>query len=187
MKKFFSCSVLMFLLATAAAPTWAGTTAVFKAKVSGSVRTQLLITPVDGRIESAPLNNKRIFDEFGVSPDDYELVLTLSGDISVLLMPKSLSSGLPSVNVFTVHGSSIVDTHKNTIGAGGSLTSGATTNLFKDLAGELQGAIKFKGAILSPQFTKVTLDGHARGTGLESSVALLTIKLSTGATFVPGP
>jgi hypothetical protein len=188
MKNLFSCSILVFLLAATASPSWAGTGPIFKAKVSGTVRTQLILGPSDGKIDSSSLNNSRIFDEFAVSPNDYELVTVLSGGLALVLLPKSASSGLPTITVFTMSSvSTVVDTHKNTFEAGGAVSSPATSGLFKDLTGELQGAVKFKGTFSSPTITKVAVDGHARGNVGSASLSFLTIKLSTGALFVQGP
>jgi hypothetical protein len=182
-------ALVLVFVASAASQSLAGGigTAVFKAKISGTVRSQVILGVTDGRIGTTALNNKRVFTEFAVSPDDYELVFSISSDVLLVLVPKSASAGLPNITVFTLtNGGMVIDTHSNTFAIGGSLSSTATGTLFENLAGEGQGAIKFKGTFLAPQLTKVSLDARARGTG-GSGVALLSFKISTGGLFVQGP
>ncbi len=44
-----------------------------EAKIGGTIQTQTVLSPSDGRFHTEPLNNARVFEEFLVSPDDYEL------------------------------------------------------------------------------------------------------------------
>src|SRR5438445_514651 len=108
MKNLIHLFVTSLILATAGS---AGAADDFrKVLVTGTVQTQILIGPGKGKILTAPLNNKRIFQEFGVSPQDYELVVNADG-IETLLVPKHTGANLPQIKLI-VPGSAglLVDT-----------------------------------------------------------------------------
>jgi hypothetical protein len=66
MKNPFRLLTAVLLLATAS-QAWA-VDQYLKTSITGAIQTQLLLGPGVGRIYTAPLNKKRIFQEFGVLP-----------------------------------------------------------------------------------------------------------------------
>src|SRR4051812_29835263 len=91
-----AASVILLLIAATSAPA---ADTFLKATVTGTVQTQVLITNTDGRIRTEQLNNQRIFQEFLVSPKDYELAFMFGSPNGLVLVPKHVSAMLPTLTV----------------------------------------------------------------------------------------
>lgn len=182
-------SALLFL--AAAIPAGAADT-FLKATVTGTVQTQVLFTPSDGRIRTEPLNNKRIFREFLVSPTDYALVFRLGSGIELVLVPKHASAMLPSITVIGLGNDiqQVVNTKTRVVRIVSNLAPGTATNLFKDLAGELNGTLHYTGAVAAGTITKFVFSVLGHGTDPTNGAgkpALLKFKATTGSPFVQAP
>jgi hypothetical protein len=180
-----SVTALLVTLATAS-PSWAAGT-FLKAKVSGTVQTQTPVPPSDGRIHSAKLDSKRIFDEFGVSSDQYELVVSLGVTLTLELLPKLSAAKLPTILVVELGSDSqeIFDTKARTIALGGSIAPGTATNLFENIAGEIAGTARYQGTPISGVITKLVLGVTGRGTDTSGvGPALLKFKIAAAGSFV---
>lgn len=158
----------------------------FLATVTGTVVKQELITPSEVRLRTSTLNNKRIFQEFQVSPTDYALVVDTS--IKLVLLPKSASSGKPAITVFELDElSTFIDTRAK-IGrfVSGAVTSTATDNLFEGLSGTAQGPYKLTA---SQSVTKLTFSFFGRGSDIasDSGRTLLQFKVTSGKSFIQKP
>src|SRR5262245_52190642 len=92
-------TLLLFVVVVLSAAAGRAADILLKATVTGTVRTQQIISPTDGRIITKPLNNLRIAQEFGVSPAGYRLVLNVS-KTELVLMPIYASSGLQAITVW---------------------------------------------------------------------------------------
>jgi hypothetical protein len=152
------------LILTTASPAWA-TDQYLKANVNGTVQTQAILSPGDGRVRTAPLNNKRIFQEFQVSPLDYELVYDIISSGGLMLLPKSAAAMLPSLTVVQLgqHSENIFNTKARCARVESDLAVSSATNLFKNLDGELVGTAFFKGPLAPPIITKFNFTVTARG------------------------
>jgi len=175
------------LLLATASPAWA-VDQYLKASVTGTVQTQLSLGPGEGRIYIAPLNKKRIFQEFGVSGEDYELVLNLNG-IGLFLLPKQAAANLPVITVL-VPGSqnqAIVDTRAHVEKIRADIGAGTATNLFKDLFGQLEITYFFQGPIATAKVKKVISKVKSCGTdpaGGNFASAFLTFKVVAEEVFI---
>ena len=156
----------------------------FKVNVSGTVQTRISLGPLETRIYTAPLNNKRIFQEFQVSPDDYVLVVSATNLGEVNLVPKN-SGGLPSILVFTIGGNSegINDTKSHVFRLIGEVAPIAHTNLFQGLFGSISYTSHFK----STGTTKINMSVTAGGTAEGGGAALLKFKVVSSSPFTPPP
>jgi hypothetical protein len=187
MKNPFRLLTAVLLLATAS-QAWAADQ-YLKVSVTGTVQTQLLLGPGVGRIYTAPLNKKRIFQEFGVSAADYELVINLSG-IGLLLLPKNAAANLPEITVLapTFPNQALVDTRAHVEKIRADIGASTATNLFKDLFGQLEITYFFQGPVASPKVNKVVVNVKACGTdpaGGNTSSAFLNFKATAQGIFVP--
>lgn len=189
MKTLLHCLTLALFLATAS-PAWA-VEKFLKATVTGTVQTQVTFSASEARFRTALLNNKRIFQEFGVSKDDYVLVVNVSNGGELLLLPKSSSSGLPTISVAKVGSSkSIIDTKVGQGKVQAVLAPSAATNLFKDLVGDLTGTIFFQGPVVSLSIKKFVFTIAASGTDtnpVSTGVALLKFKTTAQGVFLQQP
>src|SRR4051812_28655904 len=87
---------------------------LFLANVSGSVDVQHTLSPGDSRSQLSALNNKRIFEEFQVSANDYVLVIDANGAGVLELLPKSAASMLPTLEVLKLNDNApVLDTKKS--------------------------------------------------------------------------
>ena len=187
MKTLLYAITTALFLATAG-PAWA-VTSFLKATVTGTVQTQILLSPNDGRIQTVPLNNKRIFQEFQVSPQDYELAVDASGNSGALvLVPKHTAAMLPTITVVELGNTSAeaIDTKVRVIKLTTNLGPSTATNLFKNVAGQLSGTVHFTGTIQTPVFSKFIFAVAASGTNSTGSGgAVLKFKITTQGAFVP--
>jgi len=156
----------------------------FKATVTGTVQTRVTLGPVEFRIHTAPLNNKRIFQEFQVSPDDYVLAVSTSNLGEVLLLPKN-SGALPAISVLKLGSDrqSITDTKSNVIHLIGDIVATSHTNIFQGLFGTISNTTHFN----STGTTKIILSVTAGGTDFAGGPALLKFKVVTSSHFTPPP
>jgi hypothetical protein len=188
--KSLQAILLGVLLLASASTSRAGTvgTTLFKAKVSGTAQTQLVLGPTDGRIDTSPLNNARIFAEFGVSPDLYALVFEVGSTTVLELVPKSSMAKLPTIEVVKLGTGvgQVVDTHSRTLAIAGPIAAGTATNLFQGIAGEVTGAVKYDGAFPPTAFKSLSLDVRAQSmdAGLD---AILKFKITTSGVFTQTP
>ena len=185
MKTLLLITVTLFI--AAAHPAHAIDT-IFKATVTGTVQTQILNSPTTGRIHTALLNNKRIFEEYQVSKSDYELVLFFINGTELQLLPKHTSAGLPTITVFRVGSISgtVVNTTARVINIIGNTASIGATNLFQDFTGEFSGTARYKGTIQTGAVSKFSCNMTATGTDQSnggSGYALLKFKVHTTGLF----
>jgi hypothetical protein len=187
MKNPFRYLTAALLLATAS-PAWA-VDQYLKTSISGTVQTQLTLGPGEGRIYTAALTKKRIFQEFGVSVEDYELVINLNG-IELLLLPKNSAANLPVIPVM-IPGSKLqplVDTRAHVQKIRSEIGTSTATNLFKDLFGQLDVTYLFQGPIVTAKVNKVIVNVKACGTnpaGGSIASAFLTFRITAQGLFVP--
>jgi hypothetical protein len=190
MKKLIQHLAIALIFATTSS-AWAAEQ-YLKANVSGTVQTQAFLTPTDGRVRTAPLNNKRIFQEFQVSSLDYELVYDISGSGGLMLLPRSAAAMLPSFNVIQLgqHSVNIFNTKLRFAKVEPDLAASTATNLFANIAGELVGTAFFKGPVATPVIAKFNFTVTARGTdnsGGGTASAFLKFKVATQGSFVQKP
>jgi hypothetical protein len=163
-----------------------------KATVSGTVQTQTLITNTNARIHTTILNNRRIFQEFLVSPADYELVVNVLAGSEVVLLPKRTSSMLPTLFIFKLgsHSQGVVNTKLGVLRIVADITPGAATNLFKNLVGEMDCTVQFRPPLASAEITKFSFNVIGHGTdpaGVSTSAALLKFKVIAVGEFIQKP
>ncbi|MEA3188460.1 MAG: hypothetical protein QOD99_2290 [Chthoniobacter sp.] len=140
MKPLLAAALAMFLLQNAAHSVQ---TYVY-VSCSGSILREVEVSPTNKRIKASPLNNARIFAEFGVSPADYALV-TPHGLGSVSLMPVDGSSGLPTLAVFSFNYSgstAMTDTHTAHLMAQGAVSSSGS-GIFQSLVGRATALLSY--------------------------------------------
>jgi hypothetical protein len=157
-----------------------------KATVTGTVQTELVISNTDGRIHTAPLNAKRIYQEFAVSPQDYELVLGTSSGL--ILLPRHAGASLPTLTIFGFGDQDIlVNTKAKLFELEAAIKPGDNTNLFQNLAGEMLGIGLYSGPNFS--FRNIAFTITARGNSSISGhpEALLKFKVTAGAPFTQQP
>ena len=158
----------------------------FLARVTGTVTTQETVTAGTSRIEVTPLTNKRIFDEFRVSTEDYALTMTPTG--SLRLLPKSASSANPTITIISFTSTPIVLDTRRGIGRFVGRTSSATTaNLFEGFVGHADGSFRFTQST-PPSNTQVTYTVSGAGDDLSADTpAILRFKLVSGRPFAQAP
>src|SRR5215213_3283984 len=88
-----------------ASSAFAGDPIRYLANINGTAFEQIVVDETQ-KIKSSPVNTTRVFEEFGVSPNDYALVLDVNAfdNNIVAFVPKSASSGLPIVPVLVRSG-----------------------------------------------------------------------------------
>jgi hypothetical protein len=107
--------------------------------LSGTVEIQDTLTPGTSRTRLSPLNAKRVFAEFSVIGTNYALVCDINGSGFVKLMPKSASSGLPTIEVFSLTGNAAVTNSRLAFSDQNSVISPAAVLTFKVVTtGEFQ-------------------------------------------------
>lgn len=120
------------------------------------------------RLRTETLDDKRLFAEFGVSRDDYVFALVSS---AFSLVPKSQSSGLPEVVVFTLPTEKDLTQTKKPLKAkiGGSVASPATGNIFEGMVGETNANTSFvtEGGTITA-LKNLVLRIYARGSDMSS-------------------
>ena len=185
--KIPTLAVLSLLIATAslqAVPTY------LSAKVSGTVETQIVNGPADGRINMGKVDNNRIFSEFQVSATDYQLAFSTSS-AGLYLVPKHTTAGLPTITVMDMGGSSqtAVDTKSRTLVYEAGVTNSTAANLFQNLQGTVVGSFKYTGAYPPSAYTSATLNviGHGTDNSGSSGTAILQVKITVKGSFVPVP
>jgi hypothetical protein len=177
------------LLFTVARPVWAAADS-YEAIVIGTVQTQIYLGPGDGRIHTALMNNKRIFQEFGVSSQDYALVVKLVG-AGLYLEPKSASAMLPEIEIYntgTTEG--LTDNKAHLEKYSSAIVAGGATNIFQNMAGEIVTAYYYKGDRALGNITKIVANVTARGTdpvGGFTTSALLKFKVVAQKPFAQKP
>jgi hypothetical protein len=171
--------------------TNAGAIPLQKITLTGSVEIQETQSVTVARARVTPLNPNRIFEEFAVSKNDYELVLDINGSGVVELVPKSASSPLPILQVFALTGNeAILDTKLVFGDLYANLSSTALGNLFEGLVGTVTGRDFFKGTIATTTFKKFTISGVALGknqNAVGNTVALIKFKVVTTGGFTQKP
>lgn len=137
-------------------------------------------------IKVEPLNNHRIIDEFGVSSDDY--VVVVQGNL-LRLFPKAKMSVLPLVDVMTFTPGVFVvhKTKPNTTRGLGAVVGTATTNIFNNVIGTYQFTLTIPataGAVATA--TNTVTAGGATHLGSQANKSLImNFKVKTGKVFVP--
>lgn len=178
------CTLLLSLLLLLASSRAAQP--VFLVEITGAVYSTPDAGGPEFELDTTKVNNARIFAEFGVSKEDYALVL--DGNIlKVLFRQKNSGAGLPDIPVLDISlGSGGVSTDKKLIRAAGPITSPATGNLFEGLEGTGLGTVTFKGPIATAELEKFSIKflGACRNP-LEgaSNKAALRFSLKTGKEF----
>ena len=143
-------------------------------KVSGTVQVESA-----GRIVTTKLDNDRIFEEFGASPDDYVLVVALSSISLSLDLVSKVEGSFPNIEVVrldTTGDALLQDAKTRTVTYEGSIAAVPTTNLFDTLSGEISGTGKVPS---HGPINKVTLE--VNGHTVESAV--LRFKISASGAF----
>ncbi|HMJ90953.1 MAG TPA: hypothetical protein VK530_14115 [Candidatus Acidoferrum sp.] len=181
---------IVSLFIASVAPLQAGGGTFLKAKVNGTVQTQTILGPSDGRIKTTALNNARIFDEFEVSQTDYELVVAIEST-GLYLVPRSTGGGLPTITVaeFNSDSETVIDTKKRLVSVVAPLAVGTATNLFEDLKGTVVGSFRFTGTFDTPTYTSVVLSITGGGTDQvgPNESAILKFKITAKGTFTQTP
>jgi len=163
-----------------------------KATVSGTVQTQAFITTTNTRIHTSILNNRRIFLEFLVSPADYELVVNVLAGSEVVLLPKHTGAMLPTLSIFKLgpNNQSVLNTKLGILRLVGDISPSVATNLFKNLAGEIDGVAQFRFPLSNDGVKKFSFNVTGHGTdpaGVGTSPALLKFKVTAVGEFTQQP
>lgn len=195
MKQFIA--LLLCIVSTAA--VYAGGVQNFVANVSGTVYQQPGFGD-EAKLVATPLNAKRIFTEFGVSQDDYALVVSVGGDEFLALVPKSSGSGLPVINVINISFSDYRAAFNGKTGAGVAefpIIPFGNTNIFNNLRGSILANLKLSTDTDKIQRFSASITGSS-GTGaikmdepksltpkggVSTPNTLFKIKVSKGAPF----
>lgn len=161
-----------------------------KARVTGTVQTQTLQGLNEGRIRTSALNNASIFEQFGVSPADYELVVAIE-ETGLYLLPRT-QGALPTLTVvrFNDDSGTVVDTRKRAVSYVAQAGNTTATNLFEDFAGTAVGLFRYTGEFSSPTFKSGSVNVMGKGTdnlGEGSNAAILKFKITTTGTFTQQP
>lgn len=188
MKTLLSLLTATLFLATAS-PTRA-VESFFKVTFSGTVQTQTILGPNDGRIRTEVLNEKRILQQYGVSKQDYELAFGLSSGL--VLIPKHASAMLPTITILNFSSSdTVTNTKAHIIKFGGTIAAGpASPTVFADLTGEVVGLVHFVGPFPSTVFKNLSFAGLARGTNARPGgvgKSFLNFKVVTNGFFEQKP
>jgi hypothetical protein len=175
------CVLAAVFCVLGASASQAGLAGFISVKVSGTIQQQQEL-PVGEKVAVSKLSNQTIFTEFGVSPDDYELVMTFNGLTVLEFLPKSMSSGLPTVPVMNFDNPwFLLDSKSNQDKFGSGLSSPEAGGLFHVLVGGTNGSLKFDK------------QGFPAGVSLEAlassqnSQSLFKFKVSSHGVFVQGP
>ena len=186
--------LLLFLVALFIATAHPASAAdrFLKATVSGTVQTQTLITTTNARIHTSILNNRRIFLEYLVSPADYELVVNVEAGSEFVLLPKHTNAMLPAISIFKLGPDSqaVLNTKLGILRIVGDISAVDATNLFKNLAGEIDGLAQFRLPLANREIKKFTFNVTGHGTdpaGVSSSAALLKFKVTAAGEFTQQP
>ena len=139
-------------------------------------------------IKVISLNTKRIFQEFGVSSDNYILlVVANTSTVSKLtLFPKKFGT-VPELPVMTLTQSafSVHKTKPNTTQGTGTVSGAATTNIFNNVSGSYSFTTTVDAKANAKTIFKVLAAG-ATHTGTQANKSLiLSLKLTTGKFFAP--
>ena len=176
--------LLAFLLALA--PKLAAVQPVFLVEIKGTIFSSLAVSPTGFDLDTTKLNNERIYDEFGVSKQDYALVLD-GNSLKVVLRQRDSTGALPDITVLELNlPNGGGDSDKKFLRAAGPITSPAMGNLFEGLEGTALGTITFKGALPDVTLEKLSLKffGGCRNPNPASSLpAALRFSLKTGKEF----
>jgi hypothetical protein len=162
-----------------------------KATVTGTVQTGVAISLGNPRIVTEPLNNKRIFQEFAVSPIAYELVLN-PATFELLLLPKHTNSGLPTLSVFAP-GDTLLGLLDGKARLGryfSNFALSANTNLFKNLSGEMVIVRYYKGTVVQDfVYKKTVINALAQSEPPRSgdNTTFLKFKVATSGGFTQAP
>ena len=193
MKQLITLLLCTFVASTALA----GDGLRYLANVSGTAFEQISVDSTQ-RIKSSPVNTARVFEEFGVSPNDYALVLDINSGNMVTLVPKSAGSGLPIIPVMqresvrTISNSK-ADAHMFESPIGNSASS---AGIFTGLRGTMLGSLKFSD---DDRLLKFSASFNGSGSdfggpvvtdqakGAFSTGVLLKLKVSKGALFTQAP
>jgi len=165
---------------------------VFNAVVKGTITKQVLLSPGDSRISVETLDEKRMFQEFLLSPDQYVLVLDASGSGELLFRSKSASAALPDVPVLAFgEGATVINSKTGEARLDRAFSSPSTDTVFKDLGGTAGGAFTFIPPLgLGIQVKKLNMRFTGHGTDESTSPAgraILKFKLSTTSRFEQKP
>ncbi|HTO51773.1 MAG TPA: hypothetical protein VMR50_00185 [Myxococcota bacterium] len=178
------CAIAAFVAAVCllgAGTTQAGLAGFISVKVSGTIQVEQEL-PVGEKVAVTKLTNQTIFDEFAVSPDDYELVMTFTGPDVLELLPKSLGSKLPTITVMTLEDPTfILDTKSRQEKFGSGLSSPEGGGLFHELVGGTNGSLKFDKQGF-PSGVSLSAVGSS-----QSSQSLFKLKISSHGVFVQSP
>jgi hypothetical protein len=200
--------ITLLLSTVVATAAFAGGPAnVFVANINGTIYQQSG-SGEDAKVVTSPLNAKRIFTEFGVSQNDYALVLNINSDDFLILVPKDAGSELPVITVLGISEAHALLNGKSGAGVFETPISNGPagdTNLFGNLRGTMFGAIKVNPDTEKVQRFSASVTGSstpgavikmdpAKGAtpkGGSSASVLYKFKLSKGAPFTqsgtPGP
>ena len=189
MKKLLRFLVALFI---ATANPASAADRFLKATVSGTVQTQTLITTTNARIHTSILNNRRIFLEYLVSPADYELVVNVEAGGELVLLPKHTGAMLPTLSIFKLgtNNQSVINTKLGLLRLVADITPSDTTNLFKNLAGEIDGLAQFRLPVSNNEIKKFSFNVIGHGTdpaGVSTSAALLKFKVTAVGEFTQKP
>jgi hypothetical protein len=170
---------------------------LFIANFAGTAIKQVTVGE-NTRAATSPVNSRRVFDEFGVSPDDYALVLNLDSSALVSLVPKSASAALPTITVLQIAEPRTVKNSmtKVELFEVPVANTSASGNIFDSLRGTLFGSLKF-----APDKTLSRFNGNLTGSSGNGAVVvtspakgavapatvLLKFKVTKGARFTQAP
>lgn len=192
MKKFLVRAITLLL--ALAGPAWAYDDLL--ATVTGEVDFNSGINGNDlshAHVQATKISNKRLTEEFGLLTGDYALVLSQT-DNALEFIPRSASSGLAKVVIFTFGGNSAgaieSDTGVDKIQEDITSSSDADGTYFEAAVGRVVGKVTFKPKSLVDASTAVLIgwDLTLYATGHASSTSPpLTMHIVTGDTFTQAP
>lgn len=166
----------------------------FAANVSGSSWRQVS-TENGPRVVRSAMNNQRIFTEFGVSPNDYALVMDTTSSLFLALVPKSSGSGLDIIPVLVRSDVRSVNEDDGTSIFETQLSNGdALGNSFQGLRGSMQGTAKFSSEGVVRRFTgNINASGGDSGPLVKGGAkginfpVIMKFKVTRGALFTQAP
>jgi hypothetical protein len=175
------CVLVAAMTWMSASASHAGLAGFISVKVSGTIQ-QSEELPVGEKVVVTKLGNQTLFDEFAVSPDDYELVMAFTGLGVLELLPKSLGAKLPVIAVMNLEDTwFMVDTKSRQEKFGSGLSSPEGGGLFHNLVGGTNGSLKFDKQGF-PSGVALSAVGSS-----QSSESLFKFKISSHGVFVQGP
>jgi hypothetical protein len=176
MKRLVSFFVAAVCLA-GATESQAGLGDLFAVKVSGTIQQQ----GPNETIITSRLDNQRIFDDAGVTPEQYELVLSFLGPNGIELLPKSSAAKLPTILVFSLDDLTFLFSQKpHQERFCSPISSPAASGPFQGLVGAMTGVIRFKAG----EQNSVSISGEGSSS---VSGSLFRFKVSTHGFFVQSP